>query len=370
MTAARSAAVDRTGRPATRWILLGLAVLVAAVLVGPPAGDGAPLDPSSSGPLGALGLVRTLEGFGAAVVTSSEVPGPRDDVALVLEDRLDRAGQDELLDWARQGGTLVVADPSSPLLQVEVAGELVDPRLDAGGCGIDALDDVDGLSVDGVGFDVGVRGRGCLSGEGGLSFVVETPLGDGAVVAVGGAAVWANDRLGEADNAVLASTLLAPVTGTRIVVVLPSPVGGGTASLRDLVGDGVKQALAQLGIAFLVYALWRGRRLGRPVIEDQPVELAASELVVAVGNLMQHGHHRGRAADVVRDDLRRHLAERLGLPPSAEPGDVAEVAAARTGLDRSRLATLLTPVPTGGDDDLVALATAAHDATQELSRAR
>ena len=370
MTTAGDAAGGRSGRPGARWALLGAAVLGAALLVGSPSEDGEPLDPTSSGPLGALGLVRTLEGLDADVVASGDVPAPNDDVALVLQDRLDGSGRDELLDWARQGGTLVVADPSSPLLQVEVLGELSDPTLDAGGCGIDALDDIEELSVDGVGFGVGFRGRGCLSGEGGGSFVVETPLGDGDVVAVGGAAVWVNDRLGEADNAVLASTLLAPAAGTRVVVVRPSRVGGGSASLGDLVGDGVKQALVQLGIAFLVYALWRGRRLGRPVAEDQPVELAASELVVAVGNLLQQGHHHGRAADVIRDDLRRHLAERLGLPATAEPHDVAEVAAARTRLDRGRLIALLTPASTGADADLVALAAAAHDVTQELSRAR
>ena len=355
-----------------RWVLLGAAVLVAALLVGPPADEGEALDPDSPGPLGALGLVRTLGALGAEVSTARGAPGADVDVAVVLGDRLGRGGRDDLLTWVRGGRTLVVADPSSPLAQVEPTGELVDPRRDAGGCGIDALVGVEELSVQGVGFDLGVRGRGCFSGGDGGSFVVATPVGDGTVVAVGGAAVWVNERLGRADNAVLAGALLAPAEGTQVAVVLPTLVGGGSASLTDLVGDGPKQALLQLGVAFTLYALWRGRRLGRPVPEPQPVELAASELVVAVGDLLQQGRHHGRAAEVIREDLRRHLAARLGLPTSAAPAHVAEVAAARTGLDRRRLSDLLTPAAAaaGGDEVLVELAAAASAVTEELDHVR
>lgn len=357
-------------RPWVLWAGAAAAVLVGALLVGPPPEDGEPLDPTSSGPLGALGLVRTLEALGADITTSTGALGDDVDVALVLQDRLGRDRQDGVLEWVRDGGTAVVADPSSPLLQVPVAGELVDPRLDAGGCGIDALGGVEELAVDGLGFDIGVRDQGCLTGDSGTYFTVASPLGDGTVVAVGGAAVWVNERLDDADNAVLASALLAPSPGTRVAILLPSLVGGGTVSLTDLVGDGVKQGLLQLGLAFLLYALWRGRRLGRPVPEPQPVELAASELVVAVGNLLQQGHHHGRAAEVIRDDVRRRLAERLGLPASALPADVVEVAVLRTGLDRQRLLALLTPAPSGGDDHLAALAAAAHAVTEELASAR
>ncbi len=367
---ARAGRASSSGRGWARWVLLGGAVLLGALLIGPPAADGEPLDPASSGPLGALGLVRTLEALGADVSSTRAAPGPETDVAVVLVDGLGRAGQEDLLAWVRDGGTLVVADPSSPLAQVSIIGELVDPRRDEGGCGLDALQAVEELSVQGVGFDLGVRGRGCLgSGDAG-SFVVATPVGDGTVVAVGGAAVWVNERLDEADNAVLASALLAPGERTQVAVVLPALVGGGSESLTDLVGDGPKQGLAQLGIAFTLYALWRGRRLGRPVPEPQPVELAASELVVAVGDLLQQGRHHGRAAEVIREDLRRHLATRLGLPHAATPDHVAEVAAGRTGLDRQRLSELLTPGPAGGDAGLVALAAAASAVTQELDHVR
>ena len=352
------------------WVGLGLALLVAALLVGPPAEDGEALDPASSGPLGALGLVRTLERLGARVTATAGLPEPGTDVALLLEDRLGEARSQDVAGWVRGGGTLVVADPSSGLVPVPVGGRLEDPRRDGAGCGIDALAGVEQVRVEGVGHRIGTRDRGCLGNADSSYFVVATPLGSGTVVAVGGAGAWVNERLADGDNAVLAGALLAPADGTRVAVLLPSAVGDGTAGLSDLVGDGVKQGLVQLGLAFLLYALWRGRRLGRPVREDQPVELAASELVVAVGNLLQQGRHHGRAADAVRDDVRRRLAERLGLGPAAPPDSVAAIAAERTGLDRERLHALLAPSPVGGDDDLVALAADAHDVVQELSRAR
>jgi hypothetical protein len=342
---------------------------VAALLIGPPADDGSPLDPASTGPLGTKGLVRLLERLGGDVAVLDGPPGAGVDVALVLADRLGDARREEVLAWVRAGGTLVVTDPSSSLVPVPVVGELSDPGPGAAGCGIDALEDVGRVEVDGVGFGVGLQERGCL-GEGDRYLVVAAPAGQGTVVAVGGAGAWVNDHLGDGDNAVLAAALLAPSPGTSVAILREPPVGDGTRSLQDLVGDGVRQALLQLGLAFLVYALWRGRRLGAPVPEPQPVELAASELVVAVGDLLQHGRHRDRAAATIRDDVRRHLAERLGLPSGAPPVTVAEVAADRTGLDRDRLEALLAPSPVGGDGELAELASDAHAVSEELARAR
>ena len=57
----------------------------------------------------------------------------------------------------------------------------------------------------------------------------------------------------------------------------------------------------------MVFALWRARRLGRPVAEVQPVEIAGSELVVAVGNLLQKSGRPETAAERLRSDLHHDL---------------------------------------------------------------
>ena len=117
-------------------------------------------------------------------------------------------------------------------------------------------------------------------------------------------------------------------------------------------------ALAQLLIAFVVFALWRGRRLGRPVAEVQPVEIAGSELVVAVGNLLQKAGRPEIAAERLRSDLHHDLTARLGLPVTTPPDVVADLAAARTGVERDAVARALAgPLPTTPD----ALVTAARD---------
>ena len=138
------------------------------------------------------------------------------------------------------------------------------------------------------------------------------------MVATGGPEFALNERLDERDNAVLAAALLAP-TGTEQVqfVEAAAPIGGGDETLLELVPDGVWRGLAQLALAFLLYALWRAIRFGRPVAEPQPVAIAGSELVEATGRLLQRTLDPGRAAEVVRADLRGAVARRLGVPRRA-----------------------------------------------------
>ena len=82
----------------------------------------------------------------------------------------------------------------------------------------------------------------------------------------------------------------------------------------------MKLALAQLVGAFVLFVWWRSRRLGPPVSERLPVEIAGSELVAAVGDLLRRRGNPQRAAATVRADTRRVLAERLGLGPDPAPG--------------------------------------------------
>ena len=154
-----------------------------------------------------------------------------------------------------------------------------------------------------------------------------------------------------------------------MTVLQPPRVGEGKKSLGDLISPRLKAAFVELLIAFLVLCLWRARRLGRPVLEPQPVELAGSELVVAVGNMLQQARRRGQAADLLRDDLRRTLAERLSLGPDAPPEVVAEVAAARTGVDRQEILRALRQTEPPSDAELVVLAQTTEAVHQEVTHA-
>jgi hypothetical protein len=344
--------------------LVGVLV-VSVVLIGNPDDHdpGDPLAPDARGPAGAKAMVLLLEELGADVATGVTVPGDDVDRAVLLLDDLDDERRADLLEWVEGGGTLVVADPVSPLTP-PIAGEtgvlgFSDVDVDRGTCDVDELAEVERISPGGaVLYDVAEAAGSCF-GDDRQAFVEAGPRGAGRIVAVGGPGPFVNDRLDEADNAVLVAQLLAPEPeGASVAFLDPTAgrrPGGGDESLVDLVPRRLLFALLQLAIAFLAYVWFRARRAGRPVLEPLPSTLAGSELVAAVGELRQQEKAPERSAVVLRDDLHRTLAQRLGIPPDA-PVDDLLAAAERAGADPDRLRAVLAGPPVTDGDGLTALA--------------
>jgi hypothetical protein len=370
-------------RRALPWVAVVLGVALVVAVAGRGAEEGNPLDPASPGPLGTKGLVEVLRGLGGRVTVSAGQPGTGTDTALLLSDDLTPQRRQGLLDWVRRGGTLVVADPSSGVTRVEPVGStrfgLLDAEIERR-CAVPALRDAERVAAPGgVVFEIpegqGAPGnrpgatQACFPRNDGAWLLVQ-PLGGGTVVRLGGASALVNQELGEADNAILLASLLVPVEGTAVQVLQPPLPGGGTAGLGDLIAPRVRLALWQLVLAFVLLALWRARRLGRPVAEPQPVQLPGAELVVAVGNLLQRAKGRGQAAGLLTDDLRRSLAERLGLPPSTPADQVADTVAERTGIPRERVLRTLTRTTPRDEAELVALSQAADTIRREVTRVR
>ena len=79
------------------WLAVVGAMLAVGLVAGAPPGEGPPLDPTSTGPVGTKGLVDTLRLLGADVSVQSETPGPSATTALLLVDGLDEAGRAELI---------------------------------------------------------------------------------------------------------------------------------------------------------------------------------------------------------------------------------------------------------------------------------
>ena len=345
------------------WVAVVAAMLLVGVVGGAPPDEGPRLDPSSTGPTGTKALVDTLRLLGAEVSVQSEPPGPSTTTALLLVDGLDDAIRGDIAKWVEDGGTLVVTDVSSPLspvVPVDTAEVLfLEPELRRG-CDVPALRRVERVDVPGAVLqEVPDGATGCFSSGGEGAWLVVVPAGEGTVVAIGGAGFLTNGGLDDADNGLLATTLLAPTRSERVVVLRPPAPGEGDKGLLDLVDRRVELGVVQLAVAFGVLVMWRSRRLGRPVLEPQPVQLAGSELVVAVGELLQRAKGREQAASVLRDDLRRWLAERLGLPP-ATPAEVVADAVAASASSGDATAEEVLAVLAGGrpanEDGLVALA--------------
>ena len=345
-----------------------LAVLVFIAFVGgdsDSSGDGPPLSPSSTAPGGTRGLVLLLGELGADVRTGDRLPTDRTRVALLLHDGLSESDHAELRNWVAAGGTLVVSDTGSPL-SAPAADDDVFGTIARGRCTMAELADVDELTV-GFGRRVRVRGEsGSCFGDGRAAFVTSAALGQGHIVSIGDASVFTNDLLAAGDNSVLAIRLLAPVSGMSIALLDPNPPGSGRTTLGDLIADRVFQAMLQLVVAFIVYALWRSRRVGQPVTERQPVAIAGSQFVRAVGGLHQRTHAANRAATTLRMETRRAVCDRYGIPLYTDVDALASLTASRTGLDHSTIASALGDTPILDEEALVILGHSLDSIRQEV----
>ena len=348
-----------------RWIpFVALAVgLVVLGVVRSSGGTGGTLDPNGTGPSGAKALVELLRQYGARVELTDGVPSDPTATALVLVDELDADRRTALATWVTRGGHLVVADPGSDL-QVGAA-TVVDRPHPTGPCALPGLASITTIDVgpslflrgDGTGCFPDVVTRGATTGT--AWFLLATPRGKGTVIGLGGAGLWTNQRLDHDGNAALAVALLAPTPSTAVAVLTPSRVGSGHTGTSSLISPRVRSVLWQLLIAFGVLAWWRGRRLGRPIDEPQPVQLPAAEIVSAVGSLLQRTRGRAAAAGELRRSTRRWLAGRLGLDPDA-PTDALR---ARGVVDRGALDDAVPP----DDEALVRLAQSLAHLREEVS---
>lgn len=349
-----------------RLLWIGLLILVVAVtfVSGSRRRAGPPFDPDSTEPDGARGLVVLLGQLGTDVDVTDDVPGVGDtDVVLVLEDRMPTAQADEVEEFARHGGTVVVADGSSLLSPRSVSlggGEL------RGRCDDGSLPDVGAVAVDDAarGFVVGNEPStvSCFEQDG-HALIVADEVGAGRIISLGAPAMFTNRNLDEADNAVLAAALLGG-DDVHLTFLTPSAteVGTGDRSLSDLVPNSVRAVLWQGVVVFAFAVWWKGRRLGAPVPEPQPVAIAGSELTRAVGRLLAANRRPDRAAAFLRDRARIDLAPRLGLTPDASADAVADALGRATSLDPVDIHRA-TVAPITTDDELLVVA-------QLLSRIR
>ncbi len=221
------------------------------------------------------------------------------------------------------------------------------------------------------------QGRQVCFAEPDGTYIAREPRGSGAVVTLAAPFLWVNARLqpqkeegGEPlANGATAVRLLGASSRVTFLDPVPSPgaTPTGQRSPLDLLPLPVELALAQLLGAFAIFIWWRSRRLGRPVAEALPVEIAGSELVGAVGDLLRRRGNVGRAAATLRADTRRVLCERLGLGPDPAPVALVEIVAARTGRDAAAVGAALYDDPEApvADGDALAQLSITLDAIRQ-----
>lgn len=182
----------------------------------------------------------------------------------------------------------------------------------------------------------------------------------GRVTVLGAGDPLTNERIDERGNAALVLAVLGErddLVWYRPAIEDPALHEGGSKPLHVLLPRSIKVAMLQLGVAMLVIAAWRGRRLGPVVGEPLPVVVRASEATEGLARLYRRAGARHRAAAALREAAVRSIAPRFGLPTvGADQRQVAEAVARHTGATPLEVAALLYGDAPVDDVALVALA--------------
>jgi hypothetical protein len=356
--------------------LLVVAVAVIMVLITRSKPSVQPFDPRSSRPDGATALVLLLEKYAGSVTISTQIPSSVvSQRVLVLADRLGGDQRRALLQFAKDGGVVIVADPSSDLhggdiaqaTQISTDTQLtsfgtfsaeLESNILLGDCSVPALQALRGVfAASGYLFAVKDGAEQCFTDPNDISatgsFVIVRSVGTGFIVGLGGNRPFTNQYLRYGDNSALAVALLAPSPTTNVSVVLgttdrptPSDVGTGSESLVDLVRPGVWMALLEIAIAFVIFAFARAIRPAKYLREPVVTQIAGNELVVATGNLMQRAQHGERAGWLLRSETYHHLCAEYSAPPDIQIERLAELVWRRTSIEPAIIVELLNRVTT------------------------
>lgn len=359
-------------------VLIGVAVAVLWLSTG---GSLPPFGASSSSPDGYRALSVLLDDAGSSVETLEPT-----ELASLQGDAVGRSVVVPVASWVTSeqleqlealavGGATVVLAGEEGFVRIS---DRILTRMPARpvGRGLCTIGEFDGLeALDDVSFEFLEIATGapdereyCFTQSLGLdtsgALVTIRSLGAGRIISLASPYLWSNARLQPdkeqggtpLDNGPMAVALLGGSQVSFVDAVPPSGISpDGTQSPLALLPFNVKLALVQLGFAFVLYAWWRGRRLGRPVSEELPVEVAGSELVEAVGGLLRRHGSNSRAANVLRERECRELASRLGVPREAGPDALVAAVASRSARPPAEVHELLFGAPPDGAQGLVAL---------------
>jgi len=376
-------------RAAGRWrrwrvlvaIVVGLVVVALLAALPEPRTSSVPLAPDNPAPAGARAAAQILGRQGVQVHYVRRIADVRDaarpgTTLLVAGDRL--LDDDQVDAIASTGADIALVDAGWALerLTAELratggsATSLVEQRdatcqdPDARAAGtITASGAIEAL---GTGAIVCFPGSGDVARSGAYAVVEGSPR----IAALSDATPLENATLADDGNAALVLRMLG--RHRDLVWYVPSASDTGTAAgstgpaLTDLVPPRVALAGLAALLALAVAALWRGRRLGRLVLEPLPVVVRAGEATRGRGRLYRRARAHGHAGAALRAGAATRCAARLGLPHSAEPAALVAAVARATRRDADAVAHLLYGPPPTDDRALTRLARDLDDLESEV----
>ncbi|WP_436786795.1 DUF4350 domain-containing protein [Yinghuangia sp. YIM S10712] len=362
-------------------LLAALIILVVSATVLVTGGrDRGELDPRGVDPAGSRALAELLRregvdvvlaGTGEAARLAVEADPGRTTLLVPFPERLTDE-QMAAVAVMRPARTVLIGPGDATLatfgLDVRDAGDADITDLEPL-CDLPAAMRAGNADLGGTGYRTNVPGAArCYPADGSPSLVVvpRDPPGTDDAVLLGTGTPLRNDRLDDRGNASLSMQLLG--THPTLVWYLPDGSDTGDEGLLELLPKGWRFGTLQLGIAVVLFALYRARRLGPVVTEPLPVVVRATETAEGRARLYHRGHAVDRAADQLRAAARTRITARLGLTPGPAPepgeGTAAEVTPAhlvdavctRTGRSPADIHHLLYGAVPEDENGLVALA--------------
>jgi hypothetical protein len=379
-------------------------VLVALVLIGggiiaalqPSAPTSEYLDPAGTGANGAHALADILASRGHTVIREdtpegAEAAAGNGGATLVITSpALLSAGQ--LTGLAQVHADLVLVGPDGNALGAFAPGITVLATAPVSvlqpNCSLPAAQVAGTADMGGLLMTLPYTGSQCYAAEG-TSDIFGSSLvqyqADGRLITVlGTGSPLTNGGLAQQGNAALALNLLAarsrivwlvPASGSAAGAVGGGQGGGGTGGGGGQGGGGqggggggsqqsglgliplaAYLVVIQLGIAVLLAALWRVRRLGPLVPERLPVVVRASETVEGLAGLYRSRRARDRAAAALRTATLTRILPVLGLAPGSRPHEVVSAISAWSGSGTPLVEAMLFGPAPADDAALVALA--------------
>ncbi len=354
---------------------------VAVALLAPSAPATGYLDPGSTQATGTHALADLLAARGTQVerVTSAAAAASavRQGASTVVVTSPALLTPEQLGMIANARAAVMIIEPAGAALAALAPGltptgsatvRTVDPR-----CGLRAAILAGNVDLGGLGLRLspGTSGVTCYPGAGG-AFLAQYGRGQGQVTVLSSGALLQNQHLAALGNAALALNLLSD--RGRVAWLVPttpnlSASASGPTSVWRLIPTGTYLVAAELGVALLLAAAWRARRLGPLVAEQLPVVVRAAETTEGHARLYQATRAREQAAQSLRRAAIGRLIPALGLPAETSAEVIAAEIPFRTSLSRQQAQRLLFGPAPANDAQLVSLA-GDLDAMEREVRAR
>jgi hypothetical protein len=343
-------------------ITIGLALVTVLAIIGRQA-DTASLDPRNTAPDGAHALSVLLGERGVSVTvaaTTGQLASTSSTTILISSP--EKLSRDALHAVAASTSPVILIDPSLPALRAFGIAARPDAITPAAGavnpsCTLPAAVAAGSARIAGDLYAAPAATTRCYVQQGDAA-LVQTARSNAAVTTIlGSPSTLSNARLGDDGDAALALGLL----DNQAVQFVPGALDAGPATgshrgLINLLPSRLLWATLQVFIVLLVVALWRGRRLGAPVVEPLPVVVRAAETVEGRGRLMHAARSRGLAAQSLRAAALRRISRALRLGSGDDQAAVVGLVAERTAMPASEVQAVLYGGDPSDDASLVSLA--------------